>query len=489
MASSARGMKRNPTLVWFRQDLRLADNPALTAALARGGPVVPVYVWAPAQEGAWPPGGASRWWLHHSLAALGIAMEDRGSCLVLRKGEALAELRDLTRETGAGAVFWNGRCEPAAREAESLVEKGLRSDGLEAEGYPANVLFAPGKILTGSGGPFRVFTSFWKACLKTPPPMPPLSPPKRMPAPARWPRSLQLGDLELEPRPDWSAGLRAAWKPGEAGAAARLRRAVEAVLPDYPRSRNRPDQEGSSRLSPHLHFGELSVRQIWHRVQARARQARSPALKEAARVFLSEIGWREFGCHLLYHFPWTPVRPMRPEFEHFPWARDARALRAWQRGETGYPIVDAGMKELWTTGWMHNRVRMIVASFLVKDLLIPWKEGALWFWDTLVDADLASNTLGWQWCAGCGADAAPFFRIFNPVTQGERFDPEGHYVRRWLPSLERLPSAWIHRPWQAPAGVLNEAKVVLGKDYPRPLVDHTAARGRALDEVKSIRRR
>jgi deoxyribodipyrimidine photo-lyase len=319
--------------------------------------------------------------------------------------------------------------------------------------------------------------------------MAPLGPPKRMPAPARQPRSLRLGDLELEPRPDWAAGLQAAWQPGEKGAAAQLRRAVETVLRDYPASRNRPDQEGSSRLSPHLHFGELSAREVWHAVQARARKEPSPALNEAARVFLSEIGWREFGYHLLYYFPRTPEHPMRPEFERFPWNRDERALKAWQRGRTGYPIVDAGMKELWTTGWMHNRVRMIVASFLVKDLLIPWQEGARWFWDTLVDADLASNTLGWQWCAGCGVDAAPFFRMFNPVTQGERCDPEGRYVRRWIPSLARLPAFWIHRPWQAPAEVLAEANVALGKNYPYPLVDHPAARERALDAVKSIRRK
>lgn len=487
MSASSGRAKQNPALVWFRQDLRLADNPALTAAVARGGTVIPVYIWAPAQEGGWPPGGASRWWLHHSLAALGSALKKHGSSLVLRKGETLAELRELVRETGAGAVFWNRRCEPAAREAESTVESGLRSDALEAEGHPANLLFEPGRILTGSGGPFKVFTAFWKACLQASPPMPPLELPKRIPAPARWPRSLQLADLELEPRPDWSAGLRAAWEPGEAGATGRLRRALETVLPAYPVSRNLPGQEGSSRLSPHLHFGELSVRQFWHAVQARARQKPSQALKEAVRVFLSEIGWREFGYHLLYHFPMTPEQPMRPEFERFPWARDVRALKTWQRGKTGYPIVDAGMNELWVTGWMHNRVRMIVASFLVKDLLIPWQDGALWFWDTLVDADLASNTLGWQWCAGCGADAAPFFRIFNPLTQGERFDPDGRYVRRWLPSLERLPSAWIHRPWQAPAEVLAAAKVALGTDYPRPLVDHTAARGRALEAVKSIR--
>jgi deoxyribodipyrimidine photo-lyase len=324
-----------------------------------------------------------------------------------------------------------------------------------------------------------VFTPFWRACRALPPPDTPRPAPGKISKPRTWPASIPLDDLELLPTIGWDAGLAAAWSPGEAGARQRLREFVAHGLTYYHEERNRPDHAGSSRLSPHLHFGEISPRQIRHAV-ARKRST-------GAETFLTEIGWREFAQHVLYHFPHTADAPLRVPFRRFPWNSDRRALRAWQRGRTGYPIVDAGMRELWTTGWMHNRVRMIAGSFLTKDLLISWREGARWFWDTLVDADLASNTLGWQWVSGCGADAAPYFRIFNPVTQGEKFDPQGVYVRRWVPELARLPDRWIHRPWSAPVDVLGAAGVRLGRDYPRPMVDHDQARRAALAALETIR--
>jgi deoxyribodipyrimidine photo-lyase len=467
------------SLVWFRQDLRLSDNPALLAATARGGPVVPLYIGSPEEDGEWPPGAASRWWLQRSLAALASDLESRGSRLILRAGASLAALRELAAETGAQAVFWSRRYEPAAVERDRQVEAALTRGGIEVHHYNASLLFEPHEVRTRSGGPFRVFTPFWTACRRGPAPPPPQPAPARLVAPARWPASLPLSDLGLEPRFDWAAGLRAAWRPGEAGAAAELERLVEEALAGYPEQRDRPGRTGTSRLSPHLHHGEIGPRQIWQAV-CRGRAGSS----SVAGSFLRQLGWREFAFHLLRHFPHSPDRPLRPAFASFPWARDRRALRAWQRGRTGYPIVDAGMRELWKTGWMHNRARMIAASFLVKDLLLSWNVGARWFWDTLVDADLANNTLGWQWVAGCGADAAPFFRVFNPAAQGARFDTRGEYVRRWVPEISGLPDRWIHHPSAAPAEVLRKAGVELGKTYPLPIVDHAAARRRALAALR-----
>jgi deoxyribodipyrimidine photo-lyase len=308
------------------------------------------------------------------------------------------------------------------------------------------------------------------------------SSPKKIPAPARWTASLELAELELEPKIDWAAGLRETWHPGEAGARRQLETFLEGHLEAYSADRDRPDHCGTSRLSPHLHFGEISARQVWH-----AAHKASAGNPQAAEPYLRQLAWREFAHHLLFHYPATPGEALRGEFRRFPWRMDAKGLKAWTGGKTGYPLVDAGMSELWHTGWMHNRVRMVAASLLVKDLLIPWQEGAAWFWDTLVDADLANNTLGWQWCAGCGADAAPYFRIFNPVLQGEKFDPRGEYVRRWIPELARVPDEWIHKPWQTPGLVLAEAGIELGKQYPAPIVAHEAARQRALAAFARMR--
>ena len=432
-------------MLWFRQDLRLADNPALAAAVARGGAVIPVFIWAPEEEGTWPPGAASRWWLGRSLMALSSELERRGSRLIVRRGPTAEALKQLVAETGAGAVFWNRRYEPAAVARDKRVKSGLREHGITAESFNGNLLFEPWTIANQAGRPFRVFTAFWRAAMKHPLPPAVDDAPPRLHSPASWPESLVLADLRLEPEIDWAGGLRENWQPGEAGARTLCER-FRGRAAEYEKDRDRPDMAGTSRLSPHLHFGEISPGKIW-------REAANPA-------FLRQLVWREFAYHLLFHFPESAEHPLRPEFAQFPWRPDAKRFRAWSRGQTGYPLVDAGMRELWGTGWMHNRVRMVAASFLVKHLLIGWREGAAWFWDTLVDADLANNTLGWQWVAGCGADAAPYFRIFNPAIQAAKFDPEGAYVRRWAPDSASLP----------------------------PIVDHEEARRRALAALETMKR-
>jgi deoxyribodipyrimidine photo-lyase len=473
------------SIVWLRLDLRLADNPALMAAVERGKPVIPIFIWAPEEEGEWPPGAASRWWLHQSLAAFHSSLRAHGSRLVIRRGPTLETLRGLVKETGARAIFWNRRYEPAVIARDARVREALRGDGLKVESFNAALLHEPWTIQNKSGKPFQVFTPFWKNYLEQTDPAQPLHAPGNIPAPPRWLKSLTLDELELEPKINWVEGLRAAWQPGEAGALKNLKQFLTDGFGNYSVQRNRPDIAGTSRLSPHLHFGEISPRQIWHAVRS---HAGSRGLKSwRASQFLAEIGWREFAHHLLFHFPQTSVEPLRREFRQFPWQNNPDRLRVWQKGHTGFPIVDAGMRELWKTGWMHNRVRMIVASFLVKDLLLPWQEGARWFWDTLVDADLAQNTLGWQWTAGCGADAAPYFRVFNPVSQGEKFDPQGDYIRRWCPELAKLPAKWIHQPDKAPLEILRSAGVELGHTCPRPIVNHAAARKIALDAFARIK--
>ncbi len=481
-----------PTLLWFRHDLRLQDNPALGAALSRGAPVIPVYILDDAGEGAWRAGGASRWWLHHSLAALAAALGERGSRLVLARGDTGEILRRLLRSTGAGALFWNRRYEPAiiARDAKLTAEFAAAS--VEVKSFNAGLLHEPHTIANKQGKPYQVFTPYWRHCLTLP-----VAAPTRLPAgvaipgPARWPESAELDALELLPAVAWDGGLRETWTPGEVGAARRLRQFAAGAMAAYDDARNIPGRDGTSMLSPWLHFGEISPRQVWAAVQARSRDTGVFPPSNGARVFLSEVGWREFAHHLLFHFPHTPEQPLRPDFAAFPWAKDPGGvkLRAWQRGQTGYPIVDAGMRQLWHTGWMHNRVRMIAASFLVKHLRLSWTHGAAWFWDTLVDADLASNTLGWQWTAGCGADAAPYFRVFAPVLQGRKFDPGGDYVRRWVPELARLPAEYLHAPWEAPAAVLAGAGLHLGRTghYPLPVVDHAVARAEALAAFKQLR--
>lgn len=476
-----------PALLWFRRDLRLDDNPALTAAVRHGGPVIPIFILDRDGEGEWSPGGASRWWLHHSLAALADALAARGSKLILRRGAASEVLGDLIEDAGAAAIFWNRRYEPASAEHDTVLERDLKQRGIAAESCNAALLFEPREIRTGSGRPFKVFTPFWRACLGRGAVAVPHGAPKEIPAPRHWPRSDDLDRWALLPtKPDWADGLREAWTPGEAGARKRLSAFLRHGLADYETRRDRPDVDGSSALSPHLHWGEIGPRQVWQAVEHAA--AETPRLRSAADAYQRELGWREFASHLLVARPEMPTEPLDSRFAAFPWDVDSTVLQAWQQGRTGYPIVDAGMRQLWRTGWMHNRVRMIAASFLIKDLRIDWRAGQAWFWDTLVDADLANNAFNWQWVAGCGADAAPYFRIFNPVVQGEKFDPDGAYVRRFVPELSRLPLRWIHKPWHTPEAVLAEAGVALGKTYPKPIVDHGDARRLALAAFQALPR-
>lgn len=466
-------------LVWFRRDLRLRDNPALSEAVRLGHAVIPVFIEAFEEEGAWAPGGASRFWLHQSLAALDRDLQKAGLRLILRKGPSLKTLTALRKETGAAAVFWNRIYEPAFMERDKLIKTELRAAGLQAESFPGNVLHEPWAIRNKQGEPYKVFTPFWNTLQAMDAPARPLPVPPKFQKPLSWPGSLKLDALGLEPKIRWAEGIRKSWTPGEAGAEQELDRFFKDGVADYTERRDLPAETGTSRLSPHLHFGEISPRTVWHAL----------ARHKKALPYLRQIVWREFAHHLLYHFPHTPLKNLRPEFDAFPWQPDRKLLRAWQKGRTGYPIVDAGMRELWTSGWMHNRVRMVAASLLVKHLLIPWQEGARWFWDTLVDADLANNTMGWQWVAGSGADAAPYFRIFNPVSQGERFDPAGAYIRRWVPELAALPDKWIHAPWTAPEEVLQKAGIILGKSYPQPVISHELARRRALMAYEKMRKR
>jgi deoxyribodipyrimidine photo-lyase len=466
-------------IVWFRRDLRLADNPALAAASAAGHEILPLFIHAPDEEAPWQPGAASNWWLHHALGDLSARLDGR---LLIRRGHSLATLHELIAASGAVAVYWNRLYEPAAIGRDTAVKQGLRADGVTASSHNAALLFEPWELATRQGDPYRVFTPFWKRLLEfgLPHPEPGPAGALRLVGSALVGRlgGLAPADLGLLPGVRWDSGLHAAWQPTRSAAEGRLDEFVAVGLADYADARDRPGRDGVSRLSPWLHFGQLGPRELVAAAQ--------PA-GQAASAFLRELGWREFAHHLLYHFPHTPEAPLDPRFEAFPWADDAPALAAWQLGATGIPLVDAGMRELWQTGWMHNRVRMVAASLLSKNLLQPWQAGARWFWDTLVDADLANNTLGWQWTAGCGADAAPYFRIFNPVLQGERFDPDGSYVRTWLPELAPLTPRWIHRPWEAPVSVLDEAGLDKGSPYRRPLVDLKATRGRALDAWSRIR--
>jgi len=472
----------SPVIVWFRRDLRLADNPALNAAVRGGRPVIALYIHDPGSAGPWAEGGAQRWWLHHALTALGGALAGLGIPLRLAQGPIREVLSRLIAITGAAEVTWNRIYEPWAEARDTALEAMLTEAGLRVRSFNASLLFEPRDITTGTGTPFKVFTPFWRACRAAPPPARPLPVPDSLiPAPD-FPGGETLADWRLLPTtPDWAGGLNQTWNPGEAGARDRLRRFLDDGLADYAESRDQAGRDGTSGLSPHLHFGEIGPRQLYHAIL----DARGGG--GGTDRFLAELGWREFSAHLLHHRPDLPERPLRPEFADFPWREDRPGLRAWQRGRTGFPLVDAGLRQLWRTGWMHNRVRMIAASFLVKDLMIPWQEGARWFWDTLVDADLASNSASWQWVAGCGTDAAPYFRVFNPVLQGEKFDGDGTYVRRWCPELARLPNRWLHKPWQAPPDILRRAGVRLGLDYPAPILDHDQRRKTALAAYSALR--
>ena len=471
-------------LVWFRRDLRLQDNPALQLALQTHRSVIPIYIHDPQAEAPWQPGAASRWWLHHSLEALDESLKQRGSALVIRQGETLESLQALLNETGAEHLYWNRLYDPALIARDQHIKTKLRHQGIEVHSHQASLLFEPWQVLKNDGQPYRVFTPFWRACLRHGLPVSLQDAPRRMPTVPKMP-GLSVHALGLLAQTHWAGGIAQHWQVGEAAAHAVLEQFIDHALDNYQEGRDRPDLSGTSRLSPYLHFGEISPARLLHTLQIQPPSAGRLVHQES---WQRELGWREFAHYLLYHFPHTPQQPFDPRFSHLRWERDGAGLERWQQGQTGIPIVDAGMRELWHTGWMHNRVRMIVASLLSKNLLIDWQHGARWFWDTLVDADLAANTLGWQWTAGCGADAAPWFRIFNPVLQGQKFDPKGDYVRRWVPELAALPNKYLHRPWELDEQTLAGYGIGLGKDYPAPVVDLAASRQRALDRFIPLKR-
>lgn len=477
------------SLVWFRQDLRLEDNPALQHAVEHDGPVACLYILDTEAEKPWQPGGASRWWLHYALKNLRDELRANGSDLYLFHGDTADILPELADVLKARLVSWNRRYEPHIIERDKTLKARLCDLGLTATSHNAALLFEPWEIANKSDEPYQVFTPFWKQCLTKTMPEPvetDLIALKQLALPDEARKVLEskatdLESLDLLPEISWDTDFYEAWEPTTAGAQKRLDGFLTDSVKAYKEDRNRPDMDRTSALSPYLHHGQIGPRQIVAAVTACGIQ------NAGTKHFLSEIGWREFSYHMLFHFPKTPQHPLRDNFAEFPWQLDAATLRAWQKGQTGYPIVDAGMRQLWAIGWMHNRVRMNVASLLVKHLQQPWQEGARWFWDTLVDADLASNTQGWQWTAGCGADAAPYFRIFNPMIQGAKFDPNGDYVRKWVPELAKLPTKHIHAPWEAPESVLQDSGITLGETYPYPLIDHSEGRQRALDAYEKVK--
>jgi len=468
-------MASNVHIVWHRQDLRLADQPAVSAA-ARGT-ILPVYILDDDAAGTWKLGGAQRWWLHHSLVALTASYKALGIDLILRRGDACKILSDMAAQHSAATIHATHHYEPYARRQESALGE---TAPCPVELHASSYLREPGAVTTGSGTPFKVFTPFWRAYQA-------LGAPD---APGEAPTSLTgltgvdsdaIEDWALRPTtPDWSGGLRESWKPGETGAWSMMDAFDPSRVAAYGDMRDLPAHPGTSQLSPHMHFGEISARQVWHALASRMEI-------EAAEPFIRQLGWRDFSINLLTHAPDLAEQAWSPKFRDFPWREDAEALRRWQRGQTGYPIVDAGMRQLWQTGWMHNRVRMIVASFLCKHLLLHWRHGEDWFWDTLVDADLANNAAGWQWVAGSGADASPYFRIFNPIAQAQKFDPKGEYIKRFVPELAQMPTKFIHAPWTAPENTLSFSRVDLGRTYPNPMVEHSAARLRALDAYEQIK--
>ncbi len=471
--------KTAPVLLWFRRDLRLADQEAVAAAAESGAPVLPVFILDDSDHRPHRAiGAASRWWLHHSLERLSGRLEALGAPLILRRGDAARTVLELAEETGASAIHTGFMPDPGERAADRTVAEALQGQECRLHRHRTTLLHDPHKVQTQAGKPFNVFTPFAKTFETQVDVRPPRAAPGRLAA-ASPPPSEKLADWDLLPKIRWDAGMAAVWTPGEAGAAQRLGAFVGNTVDDYETGRDIPGKAATSRLSPHLHWGEISPWQVW----AAVGQAKAPA---GVAAYRRELVWREFAAHLLWHRPELVDHPLRAEFADFPWRQDEAAEAAWRRGQTGIPIVDAGLRELWQIGWMHNRVRMIVGSLLVKHLLIPWQHGEAWFWDTLVDADLANNGVNWQWVAGCGADAAPFFRIFNPVLQGRKFDPGGNYVRRWVPELAKLPDAHIHEPWAAPQAVLRAAEVRLGQTYPLPIVDLAEGRARALAALKRI---
>ncbi|MBA2728555.1 MAG: deoxyribodipyrimidine photo-lyase [Parachlamydiaceae bacterium] len=477
---------QHPKIVWLRNDLRLTDHPALHAASSTGQPLIVLYVLDDHAPGKWKMGGASRWWLHHSLKSLRDDLHSLGGKLILRRGDTLKIIPEMAVELKSQGIYWNRGYEPYARRQEEQISKALEQQSIDVSTYNGNLLFEPWEISNKQGSYYKVFTQYWKCCKKMNEASEPLSKPSKIEFYKGKVISEDLKDWNLLPeKPNWAKGFEELWQPGEKHAIKNLDRFMEYAIADYDIKRDFPSEVGTSQLSPHLHFGEISPKMIWKALESMNLSHKSAAAQASIERYLTEIGWRDFSYYLLYHFPKLPDEPFNSRFAEFPWHENAEHLHAWQKGLTGYPIVDAGMRQLWHTGWMHNRVRMIVASFLTKDLLIPWQKGASWFWDTLVDADLANNSASWQWVAGCGADAAPYFRIFNPVLQSIKFDPTGEYIKKWVPELQHIPAKSIHSPWEIPELLLRAYGVELGKTYPYPIVNHAKARIDALEAFKN----
>ncbi|WFB36227.1 deoxyribodipyrimidine photo-lyase [Kiritimatiellota bacterium B12222] len=456
-----------PILVWFRNDLRLHDHPALRAAADSNASIIPVYLHCPESEGAWPQGSASNWWLHHALQDLATQLEKKGSQLILRSGkDPLVLLQNLCQETGAHHIYWNRRYEPEAIQTDTRIKTAL-----PGKSFPGDMLWEPHAVHTQSGGPYKVFSPYYKALQQKGEPPEPLPEARSWQHPQTFPPSESLTQWALLPQTPWDSAFLDHWTPTLQGAKTQLNLFLDESVAHYKTLRDSPSKSGTSRLSPYFHFGQLSPRTVWHEA--------GNDESNGHEAYIRQLVWRDFAKQLLFHFPHTDTQPLQEKYASFPWLKNPDALKKWQQGQTGYPLIDAGMRELWTTGWMHNRVRMVVASFLVKDLLISWQAGAAWFWDTLVDADLANNSFGWQWAGGCGADAAPYFRVFNPILQSKKFDPQGTYIRKWVPELRSLSDAHIHEPWNAPSPPAT---------YPAPMVNHAEARDRALDALASIKK-
>lgn len=472
-------MPQDKTIVWFRQDLRLTDNPALSFAAAQGD-ILPVFIWDDSSAGVRELGGASKWWLHHSLQQLQSQLQ--GNLLIL-SGSPESCLAQLCRDTGADTVVWNRLYEPGAIARDTEIKASLKANGTKVKSFNGSLLWEPTEVLKKDGTPYKVFTPYYrKGCLQKASPRFPLSKPESLQYVQHDVLSDGLNSLGLLPNIPWDEAFYRHWTPGEEGAKDKLQVFRQSAIEGYKEQRNIPSVVGTSRLSPHLHFGEISPNQVWYSMKDAL-----PETHSDLDCYLSELGWREFSYYLLYHFPHITTDNFQPKFDRFTWQPNSEHLYAWQKGLTGIPIVDAGMRELWQTGYMHNRVRMIVGSFLVKNLLQDWRAGEAWFWDCLLDADLASNVASWQWVAGSGADAAPYFRIFNPVTQGEKFDPEGEYVKTYCPELAKLPAKLIHKPWEAKPEILSAVGIQLGRDYPQPIVELKASRQRALDAFAAIK--
>jgi len=474
-------MIKDTCIVWFRRDLRLHDNPAWNAAVSSGCDIIPLFIHSPSEEGKWRRGGASNWWLHHALKDLSDQLKTHGHTLIIRSSKSsLTVLTEITQQQPVKAIYWNRCYEAQSVKRDTLIKETLTSDGISVQTFNGNLLFDPLKITNKTNAPYRVFTPFWKNCLTLEIKTPETLKVKKADclAPVRL-KSDGLDSLHLLPTIPWDTEMREFWKPTRSGAKKLLKQAI-AKATHYTDLRDIPSEDGTSRLSAYLHFGQLSPAEFYHEVLTHTKA------KDAAQMgILRQLFWREFSAHLLYHFPHTHDQPLRDEYQNFPWDFDSEILKKWQRGQTGFPIVDAGMRQLWKTGWMHNRVRMVASSFLVKHLLQPWQEGSHWFWDTLVDADLANNTQGWQWVGGCGADASPYFRVFNPILQSKKFDPTGCYIKKWLPELKDVPTEFIHTPWEMEPLELIAAGVKLGTDYPAPIISHPDGRKQALDAYKT----